>query len=135
MTLSDLIHAISRAIDNAPANAARDPEAQLYARVAKVGEESGEVISALIGASGGNPRKGTVGTLGDVDRELFDVALGALLAAAHLRDRHGLAPADLLAQLAEHAGRVAALYDLGPGPPRAGTQASNARRGRAAAGR
>ena len=45
--------ALSKWID--AANAHRDPEAVLWGRVSKIGEEFGEVIEALIGATGQNP--------------------------------------------------------------------------------
>ena len=78
------IAALSRWIDAASANAARDPEAATWGRLAKVAEEAGEVIAAYIGATGQNPRKGVTHTMGDVRRELLDVALTALCAVEHL---------------------------------------------------
>lgn len=78
------LSALSRWIDEAPANAARDKEAALWGRVAKVGEEHGEVIAALIGATGQNPRKGITHGMVDVEEELLDVALTALCAVEHL---------------------------------------------------
>jgi NTP pyrophosphatase (non-canonical NTP hydrolase) len=81
------------------ANSAKDPEAQLWGRVAKVAEEVGEVgeawidalaissgklIAAMIGATGQNPRKGQTHTMDDVTKELLDVALTALCAVEHL---------------------------------------------------
>ncbi|MER5354629.1 MazG-like family protein [Kitasatospora sp. NPDC002551] len=84
-----LLHQISAWIDAAPANRDRDPEALLWSRVAKVGEEAGEAVAALIGATGANPRKGTNATLADVERELLDTAGAALLAVEHLRTRDG----------------------------------------------
>lgn len=81
--------ALSLWVDEAPANAARDREAALWGRVAKVGEEHGEVIEALIGATGQNPRKGVTHTLTDVQKELLDVALTALCAVEHLTGASG----------------------------------------------
>jgi NTP pyrophosphatase (non-canonical NTP hydrolase) len=81
--------ALSQWIDTSPANAARDPEAALWGRVAKVGEEHGEVIAALVGATGQNPRKGVTHTLDDVEAELLDVALTALCAVEHLNANEG----------------------------------------------
>jgi diadenosine tetraphosphate (Ap4A) HIT family hydrolase/NTP pyrophosphatase (non-canonical NTP hydrolase) len=77
------IAAVSRWIDQA--NARRDPEAITWGRLAKLTEESGEVIEAFIGATGQNPRKGTTHTLHDVQEELLDVAVTALGALEHLR--------------------------------------------------
>ena len=65
-------------------NAHRDPEAILWGRIAKIGEEHGEVIQALIGMTGQNPRKGVTHTQHDVIEELLDVAVTALGAIEHL---------------------------------------------------
>lgn len=70
-------------------NADKDPLAQTWGRLAKVAEESGEVISAFIGATGQNPRKGTTHTMADVDEELLDVALTALAAYEHVTGNKG----------------------------------------------
>ncbi|MEU3401815.1 MazG-like family protein [Streptomyces filamentosus] len=96
-----MLIAVSRWIDSAPANQARDPEALLWGRVAKVGEEAGEVIAALVGALGHNPRKGVHDTMEHVEYELLDVAMTALCAVAHLRSRRGGTP-DLLGLLQQH---------------------------------
>jgi hypothetical protein len=81
-----LLCAISEWIDSAPANMARDREAQTWGRVAKIQEEAGEAIAALIGATGQNPRKGVTHDWQDVEAELLDVALTALAAWVHLTD-------------------------------------------------
>lgn len=52
----------------------------LYARTAKLAEECGEVMQAVIGATGDNPRKGHTHTYADVNSELADVILTALCA-------------------------------------------------------
>lgn len=58
-------------------------------RIDKIGEEFGEVIEALNGMWGENPRKGQTHTVEDVVRELLDVALCALAATAHMTEhRH-----------------------------------------------
>ncbi|WP_405018892.1 MazG-like family protein [Kitasatospora sp. NBC_00070] len=49
-------------------------------RILKVSEETGEVAQAVLGATGQNPRKGTTHTWTDVQHELCDVALAALVA-------------------------------------------------------
>lgn len=59
------------------------PLAQDWARISKIGEEFGEVIDAFIGVTGQNPRKGVHGTEDDVNNELVDVALTAILALQH----------------------------------------------------
>lgn len=44
----------------------------------KVANEAGEVLDAIEGAIGENPRKGVVATWDDVDKELRDTATAAL---------------------------------------------------------
>lgn len=70
-------------------NAHRDPEAIAWGRLAKIGEEFGEVIEAWIGYTGQNPRKGRTHRLDDVIEELLDVAVTALGAAEHLGNHRG----------------------------------------------
>jgi NTP pyrophosphatase (non-canonical NTP hydrolase) len=81
--------ALSIWVDTSGPNWARDPEARLWGRVAKVAEEAGEAIAALIGATGQNPRKGVTHTLDDVRGELLDVAVTALAAIEHLSGNDG----------------------------------------------
>jgi hypothetical protein len=89
---------LSRWIDDFPANKDRDVEAQLWGRVSKIGEEFGEVIEAMIGATGQNPRKGITHDLSDVRKELLDVAITALGAIEHIDGHAGMAiPALFLA--------------------------------------
>jgi hypothetical protein len=82
-----LLAALSQWIDDG--NAHRDPEAILWGRVAKISEEHGEVIAALIGATGQNPRKGVTHKYQDVVQELLDVAVTALAAVEHMTGNHG----------------------------------------------
>ncbi|KUO23049.1 MazG-like family protein [Streptomyces dysideae] len=49
-------------------------------RMLKLSEEVGEVAEAVIGATGQNPRKGTSHTWEDVESELCDVVITALVA-------------------------------------------------------
>ncbi|GAA2393165.1 MazG-like family protein [Streptomyces coeruleofuscus] len=49
-------------------------------RVLKLSEEVGEVAEAVIGATGQNPRKGVTHTWDDVQAELCDVVITALVA-------------------------------------------------------
>lgn len=107
--LSAVLHATSAAIDAGGDNPGRDAEAATWGRVAKVGEEAGEVIAALVSVFGHNPRKSARLGLGDVQRELLDVAVGALLAVAHLNGNNPEA-ADLEQLLTVHAHRAAALF-------------------------
>lgn len=66
-----------------------DPEAHLWRRITKVGEESGEVQDALRGYLGENPRKGVTHTLDEVIDELLDCAGAALGAVEHLTGNDG----------------------------------------------
>jgi NTP pyrophosphatase (non-canonical NTP hydrolase) len=76
---------ISKYIDNNTAPAFRNNETlALFGRVGKVQEEAGEVMAALIGFTGENPRKGITHTADDVVNELLDVALTALCAVEHM---------------------------------------------------
>ncbi|MEU0894860.1 MazG-like family protein [Streptomyces massasporeus] len=49
-------------------------------RILKLSEEVGEVSQAVIGATGQNPRKGVTHTWEDVQAELCDVVITALVA-------------------------------------------------------
>lgn len=71
-------------------NAFRDPEAITWGRLAKLSEEVGEVITAYVGATGQNPRKGVTHCQSDVRKELLDVAVTALAAYEHLSGNDGL---------------------------------------------
>src|SRR5690242_18815203 len=72
-----------------------DAEAHRWRRCAKIGEEAGEVIEALLGLSGENPRKGITNGVDKVRKELLDVALAAVGAVAHLDGNTG-SPIDAL---------------------------------------
>ncbi|GGV78354.1 hypothetical protein GCM10015535_13170 [Streptomyces gelaticus] len=71
------------------------PEQDLLLRMLKLSEEVGEVAQAVIGATGQNPRKGTTHSWQDVEAELCDVIVTAMVAlrtltpdAAAVFDRH-----------------------------------------------
>jgi NTP pyrophosphatase (non-canonical NTP hydrolase) len=83
--------ALSRWIDESPINLEKSPEALTWHRVCKVAEEAGEVVKAMIGYSGGNPRKGYSNDAMDVVEELLDTAIGALSAVEHMTDNQGFA--------------------------------------------
>ena len=95
--MSDLaqasLTALSKWID--AGNTHRDPESVTWGRIAKLTEESGEVIAAFIGATGQNPRKGVTHTRMQVVEELLDVAVTALGAVEHLEGHDGTALAML----------------------------------------
>lgn len=67
-----------------------DEETALWRRCTKVASESGEVIDALAGMVGENPRKGVTGTSTEVIKELLDVAVAALGAVEHMTGNNGI---------------------------------------------
>ncbi|MEU6847050.1 MazG-like family protein [Streptomyces sp. NPDC046716] len=76
------------------------PREALLLRVLKLSEEVGEVAEAVIGAVGQNPRKGLSHTWQDVESELCDVIVTAMVALGTL------AP-DARAALDSHVAKVA----------------------------
>jgi len=82
------------------------PLAQDWARVAKVTEEAGEAIDALIGCTGQNPRKGFYGSEDELLNELADVAWTAILAIQHFTKDTGVTDTVLADRLARINGRV-----------------------------
>jgi len=62
------------------ANRAHSGQEGLLLRMLKLSEEVGEVAEAVIGATGQNPRKGVTHTWEDVQGELCDVVITALVA-------------------------------------------------------
>jgi len=100
------VRKLSEWIDSHPANIARDPEARLWGRVAKVSEECGEVIAAVIGMTDQNPRKGITHTASDLRKELLDVAVTALVAVEYLNGNDGLVLTDLVAHLDSLVARI-----------------------------
>lgn len=62
------------------ANRAHGGQEGLLLRMLKLSEEVGEVAQAVIGATGQNPRKGVTHTWEDVQGELCDVVITALVA-------------------------------------------------------
>jgi len=55
---------------------------EIAVRVMKIAEETGEAVSAYIGLTGENPRKGVTAHPDDLAAELCDVVLAALIALA-----------------------------------------------------
>ncbi|MBO1333201.1 MazG-like family protein [Streptomyces sp. VRA16 Mangrove soil] len=76
------------------------PQEALLLRVLKLSEEVGEVAEAVIGAVGQNPRKGVSHTWQDVESELCDVIVTALVALGTLNP-------DARTALTTHVARVA----------------------------
>ncbi|MEU9306527.1 MazG-like family protein [Streptomyces sp. NPDC048256] len=83
------------------ANAAHGGREGLLLRVLKLSEEVGEVAQAVIGATGQNPRKGVTHTWEDVQGELCDVAITALVALRTLTPEAEGVFAGHLARVAE----------------------------------
>ncbi|MBK3646481.1 MazG-like family protein [Streptomyces sp. MBT33] len=81
----------------------------LLLRILKLSEEVGEVAQAVIGVTGQNPRKGVTHTWEDVQGELCDVVITALVALRTLTP-------DAREVFTRHLERVTA-RSLGPSAP------------------
>lgn len=75
-------------------------------RLMKLAEETGEVVSAYLGMTGQNPRKGTCATMDDLTGELCDVVVTAMVALATLTGDAGQAEARLQDHLAQRFPRL-----------------------------
>lgn len=75
-------------------------ELLLMHRTIKVVEEMGEVVGALIGVTGANPRKGVTHTLEDLVGEFHDVAASVEGAAEHAMGNQGWALEQLDSKIA-----------------------------------
>ncbi|MFC4533942.1 MazG-like family protein [Sphaerisporangium dianthi] len=82
---ADIWQNVERLVAWLDAEAKQPPDTELLLRILKVSEEAGEVAAAVVGAFGQNPRKGFTHTWQDVDAELCDVILTAMVA---LRSRN-----------------------------------------------
>lgn len=82
-------------------NSEHPPEQEILLRVLKLSEEVGEVAQAVIGVKGQNPRKGTTHSWQDVEAELCDVVITAMVALRTLTP-------DAAEVFASHLDRVAA---------------------------
>lgn len=80
--------------------------AQDWARVAKVIEEGGEAVDALIGVTGQNPRKGVYGDTAHLLDELADVAMTGIYAIQHFTKDRAETRRIVLARADHHAARV-----------------------------
>ncbi|MFE3761483.1 MazG-like family protein [Streptomyces sp. NPDC059104] len=91
-------------------------EEQWTLQVLKIGEEFGEAAQAVIGARGTNPRKGYSHGWSDVQAEVADTAITALVALARMR------PDDAAEYLARQFAAKSAKFLPGPQqqPPRDG---------------
>ncbi|MBO0802105.1 MAG: MazG-like family protein [Nocardiopsaceae bacterium] len=63
-------------------NSELPPDTEKLLRIMKLTEEAGEVTQAVIGTMGQNPRKGITHSWDDVQAELCDVMLTAMVALA-----------------------------------------------------
>lgn len=105
--LSEIIEYLDEYLDSTVAPTYQEqPLAQDWARVAKVTEEAGEAIDALIGFTGQNPRKGHYGTEGELLTELADVALSGLYAIQHFTKNRNTTVEILLTRARKHKERV-----------------------------
>jgi hypothetical protein len=86
-----------------------EAEVILLHRTIKVAEELGEAVTNLIGFTGANPRKGTLGTEADILAELLDVAVTALGAYEHIDGNRGRSMAALDAKIVAVAKRAGVL--------------------------
>jgi NTP pyrophosphatase (non-canonical NTP hydrolase) len=84
------------------------PDTERLLRIMKLSEEVGEVAQAVIGVTGQNPRKGVTHTGDDVQAELCDVMLTAMVALATINP-------DARAAFAAHLDRVAVRSLAGAG--------------------
>ncbi|WAZ21350.1 MazG-like family protein [Streptomyces cinnabarinus] len=91
------------------ANRPLDGREGLLLRMLKLSEEVGEVAEAVIGATGQNPRKGVTHTWDDVQAELCDVVITALVALRTLTPDTRQVFSDHLARVRERS--------LGPHSP------------------
>ncbi|MFD0268365.1 MazG-like family protein [Streptomyces sp. NPDC127106] len=60
-------------------------EESVTLQILKIGEEFGEAAQAVIGAKGTNPRKGNSHGWDDVEAEVADVVITAMVALARMR--------------------------------------------------
>ncbi|MFF1834959.1 MazG-like family protein [Streptomyces sp. NPDC058231] len=79
------------------------PEQDLLLRMLKLSEEVGEVAQAVIGAVGQNPRKGVTHSWQDVEAELCDVIVTAMVALRTLTPEAPEVFAGHLRRIAERA--------------------------------
>jgi NTP pyrophosphatase (non-canonical NTP hydrolase) len=75
---------VDRLVEWLDGNSALAPETVRLLRVMKLSEEVGETTQAIIGVLGQNPRKGVTHSWQDVEAELCDVILTAMVALATL---------------------------------------------------
>jgi hypothetical protein len=107
-TTDDCLVAVSKWVDEYEGPGFNE-EALMWSRVTKVCEEAGEAMSALLGMTGRNPRKGLYATADDLIKELLDTAMAALGAVEHVTGNQGQARQLLdlhIVRIAERAGVI-----------------------------
>jgi hypothetical protein len=94
-------------------------ETKTMLQILKITEEAGEVAEALIGVTGQNPRKGYSHSWQDVERELCDVIITAMVALTRVNPAARTLFTEHLAAVAERGGPAR----RGPArpPPETGT--------------
>lgn len=80
------------------------PETKTILQILKITEEAGEVAEALIGVTGQNPRKGFSHDWQDVEHELCDVIITAMVALTRVNPRARAVFAEHLSVVSERAG-------------------------------
>jgi NTP pyrophosphatase (non-canonical NTP hydrolase) len=75
-------------------------ETRKILQILKITEEAGEVAEAVIGATGQNPRKGRSHSWEDVERELCDVIITAMVALTRVNPEARTVFAEHLAKVA-----------------------------------
>lgn len=91
-----------------PAEVQAVPELVMRRRVNKIGNEYGEMLDAIEGWTGENPRKGVYATKDDVVKELLDCASASLCAVEHLTGDQGQALLMLARQVGMQTDRLRA---------------------------
>lgn len=84
---------------------------EVACRVMKLAEETGEAVSAYIGMTGQNPRKGVCATRDDLTGELCDVIVTAMVALATITGTAAGAETRLQAHLTARFTRLLARID------------------------
>jgi NTP pyrophosphatase (non-canonical NTP hydrolase) len=99
VTTHDTWDVVERLAARLEAHSTLPVEQRRILQILKITEEAGEVAEAVIGATGQNPRKGFSHTWEDVESELCDVIISAMVALARLTP-------DARATFATHLARV-----------------------------
>ncbi len=81
------------------------PDTKTLLQILKITEEAGEVAEAVIGVTGQNPRKGFSHSWQDVEGELCDVIITAMVALTRVNPQAATVFAEHLAGVAERSGQ------------------------------